>query len=154
LYSSNTAIVSATPSWTISKTVFESSSCGSCSKPVSVNSSIGDYCPHCGVRWGYENNTKSTKKSYEYNVKTNNSPKSSSQNNYSYSSNRKVTLKANLRSLPSEKSKILTIIPAFSSFKILYREGQWYYIRYIEESSSIYKKEKEYKGYIHKNLVR
>ena len=32
--------------------------CGSCQGIVSATSKIGDYCPHCGVRWGYENTTK------------------------------------------------------------------------------------------------
>ena len=32
--------------------------CGSCQGIVSASSKIGDYCPHCGVRWGYENTTK------------------------------------------------------------------------------------------------
>lgn len=34
-------------------------SCGSCGRSVPNNSRIGDYCPYCGVRWGYEN-TKNT----------------------------------------------------------------------------------------------
>jgi predicted RNA-binding Zn-ribbon protein involved in translation (DUF1610 family) len=37
----------------------ESKSCGSCQKDVSINSKIGMTCPHCGVRWGYENEYKS-----------------------------------------------------------------------------------------------
>lgn len=39
------------------RTVTTSKQCGSCHKPVSKNSRIGMYCPHCGVRWGYENTT-------------------------------------------------------------------------------------------------
>jgi Spy/CpxP family protein refolding chaperone len=27
--------------------------CGSCSKSVPSSSSVGDTCPHCGVRWGF-----------------------------------------------------------------------------------------------------
>lgn len=34
-----------------------SKKCGKCGKSVSTNSRIGDICPHCGVRWGYENTT-------------------------------------------------------------------------------------------------
>jgi hypothetical protein len=39
-----------------------SKSCGSCHQSVSAFSKIGDYCPHCHVRWGYENThtTRST----------------------------------------------------------------------------------------------
>jgi uncharacterized Zn finger protein (UPF0148 family) len=42
-----------------------SKSCGKCGKPVSSSSKIGDICPHCGVRWGYENTTTSTSPSYK-----------------------------------------------------------------------------------------
>jgi tRNA(Ile2) C34 agmatinyltransferase TiaS len=31
-----------------------SATCGSCKKAVSASSQVGDRCPHCGVRWGYE----------------------------------------------------------------------------------------------------
>jgi len=34
--------------------------CGKCSKPVSISSKVGDLCPYCGVRWGYENNNTTT----------------------------------------------------------------------------------------------
>jgi hypothetical protein len=34
-----------------------SKKCGKCQKPVSSSSKVGDICPHCGVRWGYENTT-------------------------------------------------------------------------------------------------
>ncbi len=37
-----------------------SKSCGKCLKSVSITSTTGDYCPHCGVRWGYENSTTTT----------------------------------------------------------------------------------------------
>lgn len=32
-----------------------SKSCGKCGKAVSVSAKVGDVCPHCGVRWGLEN---------------------------------------------------------------------------------------------------
>ncbi len=38
-----------------------SKSCGSCSGAVSASSKIGDICPHCGVRWGYENTSTSSR---------------------------------------------------------------------------------------------
>ena len=41
----------------------QSKSCGSCGKQVSIHSKIGDYCPHCGVRWGYENERRTTYRS-------------------------------------------------------------------------------------------
>jgi competence protein ComGC len=34
-----------------------SKSCGACGKKVSKSSKVGDTCPHCGVRWGYETTT-------------------------------------------------------------------------------------------------
>lgn len=37
-----------------------SASCGKCYKKVAASSKIGDYCPHCGVRWGYENTSTTT----------------------------------------------------------------------------------------------
>lgn len=43
-----------------------SKSCGSCGKQVSIHSKIGDYCPHCGVRWGYENERRTTYSSPDY----------------------------------------------------------------------------------------
>ena len=44
----------------------QSKSCGSCGKQVSIHSKIGDYCPHCGVRWGYENERRTTYSSPDY----------------------------------------------------------------------------------------
>ena len=44
----------------------QSKSCGSCGKQVSIYSKIGDYCPHCGVRWGYENERRTTYSSPDY----------------------------------------------------------------------------------------
>jgi DNA-directed RNA polymerase subunit RPC12/RpoP len=37
-----------------------SASCGSCHKPVSSSSKIGDTCPHCGLTWGRENTSQTT----------------------------------------------------------------------------------------------
>lgn len=42
-----------------------SKSCGSCGGTVSSSAKIGDYCPHCGVRWGYENTTKKNTTVYQ-----------------------------------------------------------------------------------------
>ena len=75
----------------------ESKSCGSCHRAVSIDSRVGMYCPHCGVRWGYENETK----------------KNSSNFNYNYNSYEKTvgltTASVNLRSGPSTKSEIIKI---------------------------------------------
>jgi predicted RNA-binding Zn-ribbon protein involved in translation (DUF1610 family) len=125
----------------------ESKSCGSCYKAVSINSSIGDYCPHCGVRWGYENTTKSTKKTYNY-------PTYSPYDKYTIPSIGTVYSNSNLRSFPSRNSSVVTVIPAYSSFDIIERQGSWYYVKYTKISLSIYGSNKEYEGYIHKSLVR
>jgi len=37
-----------------------SAQCGKCHKPVSTSAKVGDYCPHCGVRWGFENTTSTS----------------------------------------------------------------------------------------------
>ena len=89
----------------------ESKSCGSCYKAVSINSRIGDYCPHCGVRWGYENTTKSAKKTYEYSSPTYNYPTYSPYDNYSTTSIGTVFSNSNLRSFPSKNSSVVTVIP-------------------------------------------
>jgi hypothetical protein len=132
----------------------ESKSCGSCYKAVSINSRIGDYCPHCGVRWGYENTTKSAKKTYEYSSPTYNYPTYSPYDNYSTTSIGTVFSNSNLRSFPSKNSSVVTVIPAYSSFDIIDRQGSWYYVKYTKISLSIYGSNKEYEGYIHKSLVR
>ena len=33
--------------------------CGACGEGVANTSKVGDICPHCGVRWGYETKTTS-----------------------------------------------------------------------------------------------
>lgn len=52
----------------------QSKSCGSCGREVSIHSKTGDYCPHCGVYWGYENETRTSSysESYERNYSENN----------------------------------------------------------------------------------
>ncbi len=64
-------------------------SCGKCGKAVSSSAKIGDICPHCRVRWGYENTSTSTStstsnKNYTLTNRTSspktNNPKTSSSN--------------------------------------------------------------------------
>lgn len=61
--------------------------CGKCLKPVASTSKVGDICPHCGVRWGYENTTTTTTNRNSstpyldyYNPSSNNNTKSQSPN--------------------------------------------------------------------------
>jgi predicted RNA-binding Zn-ribbon protein involved in translation (DUF1610 family) len=130
----------------------ESKSCGSCHQSVSIYSKIGDYCPHCGVRWGYENTTKKTKKSYEYSTPTYSYPGTSSYDNYSMPSYGTVFSNSNLRAYPSKNSSVITVIPAYSSVEIIERQGSWYYVRFTK--LSLYGSNREYEGYVHKSLVK
>jgi DNA-directed RNA polymerase subunit RPC12/RpoP len=36
--------------------------CGRCGNEVSATARVGDVCPHCGVRWGYENSSTTTRR--------------------------------------------------------------------------------------------
>lgn len=40
--------------------------CVACGKPVSINSRIGQRCPHCGVIWGEETSTYTTRPRTRY----------------------------------------------------------------------------------------
>jgi len=123
----------------------ESKSCGSCGKQVSNNSRVGMTCPHCGVRWGYENESKSTK--YNYTTPSYN------YNDYnSYKSTGITSSNANLRSQPSKSASILTVVPAYTSVSILKKVGDWYYVEYSYYDSDYYYNRK-LNGYIHKSLI-
>ncbi len=114
-----------------------SKSCGSCQKPVSSSSQVGDYCPHCHVRWGYENNTTKYVDSYSY-------------DNYeSYSGTAYVTSNANLRAYASKSAYVVAVVPQYSSVTILAKYGSWYQVKYQGfnwyDSST---------GYVHQSLLR
>jgi len=120
----------------------ESKSCGSCSKAVSVNSTVGMTCPHCGVRWGHENETRSTSTNY-------NSYKNT--NNYEYNKTSGFTTGVvNLRSEPSTKSSIITKIPAYTTVEIILENGDWYYVKYSHFNGYDFVK---IHGYIYKTLL-
>lgn len=125
----------------------ESKSCGSCGKAVSVKSKVGDRCPHCGVRWGYENTT--TKTSYYNNYS---SPNYSYTPSYSYSSGDVIfsASNVNLREGPSTKSEIKTTIPAFSNVTVIRVCNNWYYVKYVK--NSYYYGPITYYGYVYKPL--
>jgi len=69
-----------------------SATCGSCKKAVSASSKVGDRCPHCGVRWGYENSTTTSVPNsqlyFNYNQKSTES-KSYNQSKSSYTTKTK-----------------------------------------------------------------
>lgn len=130
----------------------ESKSCGSCGKEVSNNSRIGMTCPHCGVRWGYENERRTTSYKKSYTRKPNYSSNYSSPD-YSKSFGMTHT-NVNLRSKPSTKSNIIAEIPAHTSVSIISKSGSWYYIsvQLFNENYGRYDI-KTYKGYIHSSLI-
>ena len=122
----------------------ESKNCGSCNKQVSNNSKVGMTCPHCGVRWGYENESKSTK----YNYKT---PSYNYYDNKSYKLSEFTSSNANLRSLPSIYGDILTVVPANTSVSILKKVGNWFYVEFSYNDDNF--GSKIIYGYIHKSLI-
>jgi uncharacterized protein YgiM (DUF1202 family) len=113
-----------------------SKSCGSCHKPVSVYSEVGDYCPHCHVRWGYENTTTNYVDNY------------SSDTYQSYSGIGFVTSNSNLRSHASKSAYVITVIPQYTSVTILGKYGSWYHVRYGSGYSY-----NTSTGYVHSSLI-
>ncbi len=101
------------------QTYTSSKSCGSCHLEVSANSKIGMICPHCGVRWGFENQTNIT------------SASAKSTNRLDPNKTMGVTVSnANLRSDPSKNSSIISVVPAFTTVSIISSYGEWYYVKY------------------------
>ncbi len=113
-----------------------SKSCGSCHKAVSSYAEVGDYCPHCHVRWGYENTTTSYADNNSYD------------SYQSYSGIGFVTSNANLRSYASKSAYVLTTIPKYASVTILGKYGSWYHVRYYNGNSY-----NSSTGYIHSSLI-
>lgn len=115
-----------------------SKSCGACHQPVSIHSEVGDYCPHCHVRWGYENTTTQYVNSYSY-------------DDYDYRTVNQiafVTSNANLRSYASKSAYVKTVVPQYSVVTVLGKYGDWYHVEY--GGASWYSKST---GYIHESLI-
>jgi hypothetical protein len=115
-----------------------SKSCGSCQKPVSSYSQVGDYCPHCHVRWGYENTTTSTRYVNDYSYDT-----YQHLSGYGF-----VTSNANMRAYASKSAYVKRVVPQYSMVTIIGKYGDWYEVEY--GGGSWYDKET---GYIHKSLI-
>lgn len=126
----------------------ESKNCGACGKGVSKDSRVGMRCPHCSVRWGYENETRST----NY-IDYMNSPNSSYRMNFEKNSLVTVQTNVNLRSQPSKKASIRKVIPAYSTSTIISKTGDWYYVEYMDYDFSSSKIE-NIKGYLHTSVVK
>ena len=120
-------------------TTTESKSCGSCNGAVSVNSKVGMYCPHCGGRWGYENETRET----NYNTNSYNSPSSVG---YGH-----TISNLNFRSSTSTNSTVYTTISKGTRIKILSTKGNWYYIEHSYYNGYKYLTRK---GYVNASYVR
>ncbi len=104
---------------TYTSTTTVSKSCGSCGGAVSSDSKIGMRCPHCGVRWGYENTTTSTSK-----------------RKIEIPSSGVATTKksANLRNGPSTNYNVILTMPAYSTVSIISSEGNWVKVSYDDYS--------------------
>ncbi len=123
----------------------ESKNCGSCRNQVSIYSTVGMTCPHCGVRWGYENETKSVSKNYQ-------SP-SNNYNDYNFNKSPGITRSnANLRYFPSKNAPIIMVVPAYSYLSLLDKTGEWYHVEYISIDNNF--KTSTMSGYIHQSLVK
>ena len=121
----------------------ESKNCGSCQREVSINSRIGDKCPHCGVIWGRENTTHTTDYN-SYNVTSSNSY------NYSYTT-AMTSSNCNVRSYPSTSASILGTASAFQSFEVVKVGKNW-----VQVKISVYDSYLGYTtsyGWIHKSLL-
>jgi predicted RNA-binding Zn-ribbon protein involved in translation (DUF1610 family) len=123
----------------------ESKSCGSCRNQVSIYSTVGMTCPHCGVRWGYENENKSVSKNYQL--------PSYNYNDYDFNQSSGITRSnANLRYFPSKNAPIIMVVPAYSFLSILKKTGEWYHVEYIAIDNNL--QTSTLSGYIHQSLVK
>ncbi len=115
-----------TYSWAFSQTrTVTSATCGSCKKSVPASSKVGDRCPHCGVRWGYENKLQKTE--YE---SPSHSNKDTFTNDYS-NTGESMTIKiATLKSGPTNESTTIGQIPNNASIFIIKVVGNWVKITY------------------------
>lgn len=119
----------------------ERKSCGSCGKEVSIYSTVGMSCPHCGVEWGKENTTTDYSRRYRDDYYD------------SYSSYPRigyVYTKTNVRWGPGKNYAIKDVLTDFTTITINKRVGSWYYVSY-KKFNGWY--EEEYNGYIYKSLV-
>jgi uncharacterized protein YgiM (DUF1202 family) len=95
-------------------------------------------CPHCGVRWGYENSTRSTSVS----TVSRNIPSSG------FASTART---ANVRSGPSIDNSIVSTLPPFTSVTIIGKSGNWVKVKfsdYLSNYGTI-----ELTGYIRADLL-
>ena len=123
----------------------KSKSCGKCKGEVSINSTVGMTCPHCGVRWGSENTHTDYSSNYTSNY-TN-----AYTNSYYNTSIVMTNTKCNVRSYGSKNAEIIDKIGAYTTLTILDIDGDWYRVSYTtyESGYGIYTG----KGWVHFSVV-
>ena len=131
-----------------SYTTSESKSCGACQGEVSIHSSIGDKCPHCGVTWGRKTTTRTT--SHNSFNSYNNSYNFDNSYNYNYST-AMTNSKCNVRSYPSTSAEVLGKASAYQSFEVVGVDGNWVQVKVSLDDS--YLGTINSFGWIHKSLV-
>jgi uncharacterized protein YgiM (DUF1202 family) len=115
-----------------------SKTCGKCSKPVSSNSAVGMRCPHCGVRWGYENTTHTSHVSnYPEHIPS--------------SGIATTTTAANVRTGPSTEYGVVSTLSANTPVTITGKSGNWVKVKFTDYLS-YYGMEEKY-GYIRADLL-
>lgn len=123
-----------------------SKSCGSCRAPVSAHSKVGDYCSHCGVRWGYENETRTKRSIPTYTPPSVPiSPRNFGSSKYGMVSRNN----ANVRSGPSKSYSVEYVLNFGNTVTILEKIGDWYYLSYFDTNSFT-----TGYGYVHKSLIQ
>ena len=130
-----------------------SKSCGKCHKPVSEYATIGDVCPHCGVRWGYENTSKTTsnrKVDYRLPLPSDYEMNLPSSDNSDFMFQQSNTVRnSNLRSAPSKDSEVMGVLPKNSSIIITKKLGDWVKISYVGNLSNEQFNIQTYTGWLH-----
>lgn len=123
-----------------------SKSCGSCGGSVSANSTIGMRCPHCRVRWGYENKEYSQEQRTVYRQ-----PSRVSTSRYvpSFLNGQVVYANSNInvRSGPGTNYSIKNSVSTNTPLNIISRNGDWYYVSYSDFNSYTYELQTKY-GYV------
>jgi uncharacterized protein YgiM (DUF1202 family) len=107
-----------------------SKNCGSCKKDVSANSKVGQTCPHCRVKWGYENTHTENNIPIFANEPTPYSDYSYSNSSSMYEPSTIIRL-ANLRAAPSTKSEVLMQLEKNQSVTITKISGDWAKVTFI-----------------------
>ena len=123
-------VLATTPKYSHGQSTYytSSKSCGSCGGNVSINSRIGMSCPHCGVRWGYENKKYSKKEKTIYRQPR--KQKTRYVRNFSEGQMVFARSSMNVRSGAGINFSIKDKISNYIALSIVNRKGDWYYVSY------------------------